>query len=104
VIINQESKKAFHRRIPRVRDLSFTVLCYNRSGIVSFVVVESHGNESHLFGDSGGFARVSFSIAVSSSKQRWIRRRRRRVIGVFVVVVENYDSSSGVEACSIGKC
>lgn len=89
--------------MPRVRDLSFSVFC-NRSGIVdgvSFVGAEFHGNESHLFGDSGGFTRVKFSIADSLSKQRCIRRR---VIVVFVGVVENDDSSSGVEACSIGKC
>jgi hypothetical protein len=104
LIINQESDKPFHRRIPRVRKFFFTVFYYVIGGDI-VVVAESHSDESHLFGNSGGFSGVKFPISVVSLFKcyRLIRRRGVVVVIVIVSVVEN-DSSSNVEVSSIRKC
>jgi hypothetical protein len=106
LIINQESDKPFHRRIPRVRKFFFTVFYYVIGGDI-VVVAESHSDESHLFGNSGGFSGVKFPISVISLFKcyRLIRRRVVVIVVVIVIVsvVEN-DSSSSVEVSSIRKC
>lgn len=95
LIINQESDKAFHGRMPRVRKWVFTVLGSENGG-----VAKAQGDEPHLFGDSGGFSGVEFTIDVSPYTRRWVRRCG--VVSGVVVVVEN-DGSSGVEGCSFGE-
>lgn len=58
VIINQEFEEAFHGGMPRVRGF----LVFFGSGGGEFIVAESHGDEPHLFGDSGGLSGIEFPI------------------------------------------